>query len=334
MQRLTAGHTEVVIGRQVAVECLPQRSDRTGVVVLAQPTVAATAQAVASAHRAPVLELPDGEAAKQLSVVASVVERLAELGLDRQGAIIGVGGGAATDTTGFVGSVYLRGIETAYVPTTLLAAVDAAIGGKTAVDATAKNLIGTFWEPVRVAVDLDILERLPAHLAADGYAEIIKAAMIGGGRLFDLLTSGAAVAEEVISEAIQVKARIVEKDLREQGLRAVLNYGHTVGHAFEAAANLRHGHAVAIGMEIAAALSEARFGFDGRSIQSGLLDRYRVPRSVPQVGWDQLVPLLRRDKKRTAGRLRMVLLESVGRPVLVEVDEDAVRAVVERYTAV
>ena len=334
MASLTVGNTEVVVGRRIADRCLPARPDRTGIVVLAQPPVMDTARAIAAAWDAAVLELPDGEAAKQLAVVEDLAGRLADQGLDRSGSLVAVGGGAATDVTGFLGSIYLRGIETAYVPTTLLAAVDAAIGGKTAVNATAKNLLGTFWEPSRVTVDLDLIDRLASDVVADGYAEIVKAAMIGGGRLLDLLLAERPATEAVLVEAIRVKAAYVDQDLRDRGRRAMLNYGHTVGHAFEIAAGLRHGHAVAIGMGVAAALSETMLGFGDRSIQSALLDRHEVPRSVPAVAWKELVPLLRRDKKRAASRLRMVLLEGIGRPALVDVDEDTVRTAVERYTAV
>ena len=211
-------------------------------------------------------EVPDGEAAKQVNIAARLWSRLAAERVSRTDCVVGVGGGAVTDLAGFVAATWLRGVRVVLVPTTLLGMVDAAIGGKTAVDiAEGKNLVGAFWAPAGVLADLTTLETMPRADYVAGLAEIIKAGFVSDPVILDLVEDdpeGATVphgrhTRELIERAIRFKGRVVAADFREAGLRETLNYGHTLGHAIERTEEyrFRHGDAVAIGMVYAAELS-------------------------------------------------------------------------------
>ena len=246
----------ISVGRGIADFEHLVSGDPPQIAVLAQPSVSARAQELASQTLtglgvfAPVRVLPDEEAAKSLSIVGDTYEWLNSIGFTRDGLIVAVGGGALTDVAGFVAGTYLRGVEVAYLPTTLLGAVDAAIGGKTGVNVGGKNLAGVFRHPSRVVVDLDILDELPPSLLRAGAAEIVKAGFISAVDIIDEYESeGLGVSlDRVVPAAIDVKVKTVDSDFREEGLRAILNYGHTIGHGIEVAAAIPHGHAVAIGM--------------------------------------------------------------------------------------
>jgi 3-dehydroquinate synthetase len=301
--------------------------------VLIQPGAAVIGERVTGSLeeagiRVVALGVPDGEAAKSLAVVEGICTQLATEGVTREDRVVAVGGGATTDLAGFVAAVYLRGLPAHFVPTTLLAAVDAAIGGKSGVDVAGKNLVGAFRHPDRVAIDLDLLGALPEALVREGLAEALKAGLVGDPGLFELIERDgiAADLDEVVARAIAVKARVVGRDFEDRGERAVLNYGHTVGHALEAATGISHGHAVAIGMVAAGRASAGAAGFEAEARQREAIARLGLPVSAPAVSRGAVVSLLDRDKKRTPDGMRMVLLEDVGRPVVRAVDSATVDA--------
>lgn len=315
--------TEIRVGRGM-VESLSSEPT----VVLTQPGAETIARHIADRSGAPVLVLPDGEEAKTLQVAERTYRWLGTHDVDRFSTVAAVGGGTVTDLAGFVASTYMRGIRLINVPTTLLGAVDAAIGGKTAVNLTAKNMVGTFWPADLVLVDLDILERLPAELITEGMAEIAKAGLIGDVRLVEQLEqyhAGDAL-DHVVGAAIAVKARVVSEDPRERGARAILNYGHTSGHAIELVSGVGHGAAVAIGITIAGKLAARLLGFGEAPRQEALLAHLGLPTSHA-CPVEPLIELLKRDKKRRHGEISMVLLERIGTPKLLPVTEADLRSV-------
>lgn len=277
-----------------------------------------------------VIIIPDGEEYKQLNTVEKIYHELLSQGLDRKSILIALGGGVITDITGFVASTFLRGIPYFQIPTSLLAQVDSSIGGKTGVNIEeGKNLIGTFYQPDGVIVGLDFLKSLPDREFREGLSEIIKTALLSGGDFFEffqrnipgIFERDQKALEEVIYQSIQFKGSIVQKDEKESGLRSILNYGHTLGHAFEKTLGygaLRHGEAVAVGMMGAAIIAE-RMGLvsaDLVNIHQELLIRCGLPTSFPySVKVDTFIQSLLKDKKNVGGSLRMVLLKAIGKPV-------------------
>jgi 3-dehydroquinate synthase len=324
---------EVVVGNEVLAE-LPSLvgSQARNVVVIHSATVSKVAvpvcQALARAGYAVQPEpVPDGEAAKEISVAAGLWSQLAAGGIGRADAIIGVGGGAVTDLAGFVAATWLRGVRVVLVPTTLLAMTDAAVGGKTAINtADGKNLVGAFYPPAGVLADTSVLATLPKAEYVSGLAEVIKAGFIADPVILDLIESDPAAAgrpggpheREFIERAIAMKAAVVSADLREAGLRETLNYGHTLGHAIELVEDfgIRHGDAVAIGMCFAAAVGRLAGRLDAptahrhRSVLSavGLPVRYRAD------AWRPLREAMAVDKKTRASKLRLVVLDGLARP--------------------
>jgi 3-dehydroquinate synthase len=276
-------------------------------------------------------QLPDREAAKTLTTAEATFLWLNSLGMTRGDTIVAVGGGALTDAAGFIAAAYLRGIEIVLVPTTLLGAVDAAIGGKTAVNVGGKNLAGLFRHPERVVIDLDVLDGLPKALLVEGTAEAVKAGLIADIELVGLYEEHGlhAPLDQVVPMAVRVKAAVVGGDFREGGRRAVLNYGHTVGHAVETATGLPHGHAVAVGMAAAGAISEAVVGFADAGRQRRLLEALELPVTSPAVERRELHRLMALDKKRDSSGIRMVLLRSIGDPTVVTVDAATVDAALD-----
>ncbi len=328
--------SEVLVGPGLPpAGLLPERPGRQRVAVFTQPGAASVADRVAGAVAAAGLavdarELPDGEAAKTLAVVEDAYRWLAGLGLHRDDTVVAVGGGSLTDVAGFVAATYLRGIEAVYVPTTLLGAVDAAIGGKTGVNLDGKNLVGAFRHPARVVVDTDVLEELPPPLWREGAAEALKAGLIGDPALVDLLERDgpAAPVGEIVRRAVAVKAAVVAEDFTEAGRRAILNYGHTIGHAVEVAAGLSHGEAVAVGMVAAGAASQVACGFPHRDRQDAIIAALGLPVTV-STERSEVDRLLALDKKRDARGLRMVLLKEVGDPLVSHVDRATVDAALD-----
>ena len=327
--------SEIIVepGALAAGSLLPKRQGRTTVAILTQPSVVRIAadlqdRLTAQGLRAFTVTLPDGEAAKRMGVVEDIFRDLAIAGVGRGDTVLGVGGGALTDVAGFAAGTYLRGIEAVFVPTTLLGAVDAAIGGKSAVNVDGKNLAGVFRHPARVVVDLDLLSGIPERLRRDGAAEALKAGYIGDPELVALYERQAldAPLDAVINRAVAVKVEVVSSDFTEQGRRAILNYGHTIGHAVEAATGITHGEAVAIGMAGAASLSEEITGFSGAGEQRKLISSLGLPVVAPPVPLAKVESLMKMDKKRDDVGLRFVVLEEVGKPVVVHADPATVRA--------
>jgi 3-dehydroquinate synthase len=301
------------------------------VAVLTQPAVARLASEIAArleeaGSRVAVKELPDREAAKRLSVVEDTLRWLNIQGLNRHDLIVAVGGGALTDAAGFVAATYLRGIGAVYVPTTLLGAVDAAIGGKTGVNVDGKNLAGAFHHPILVLIDIDLLERLPIELLREGAAEVVKAGLIADPEIVTAYEEAglAASLDELVERAVAVKVGIVRTDFREAERRALLNFGHTIGHAVEIAGRLSHGRSVAVGMVAAARASEIVNGFTGVGRVRAVLERLGLPVDAPDLDRGEVLRLIALDKKRTAAGLRMVLLEEIGRAGTKAVDDATV----------
>jgi shikimate kinase/3-dehydroquinate synthase len=289
--------------------------------------------------------VPAGERGKRLSVAARLWDSLAREGIGRDGGVLALGGGSVGDVAGFVAATYLRGVRVAQIPTTLLGMADAAIGGKTAIDiAAGKNLVGAFHSPDAVFADLTVLATLPARQLSSGLAEVTKCAFLADRESVAQLDRslenvragdlGAILAAVTI--AAEVKGGIVSQDPRESGLRELLNFGHTMGHAYEAASGYRvtHGEAVAIGMVYATALAETLelTAPTFRPELENLLDRAALPKRarLPKAVWSYIL----QDKKARAGKLRWILPRRIGRfSEVIDVGEPALRAaarVVER----
>lgn len=277
--------------------------------------------------------LPDGEEHKTLGVFARLMEDCVAAGLDRGSVIIGLGGGVVGDVAGFAAACYMRGIMLVHIPTTLLAQVDSAIGGKTGVNlASGKNLVGAFYQPAAVYINWRTLATLPLRELRAGYAEVIKYGMIADRALWELLEAvtprlmAAAAAgrplPEVIGDIIHrccaIKARVVAADERESGLRAILNYGHTFAHAIETLTDYRvyvHGEAVAIGMHAAATYAQA-LGLCSAELvarQRALLEAAGLPVRMPPLAIDDVLAAFMRDKKTRSGTLTLILPETIGR---------------------
>jgi len=275
--------------------------------------------------------VPDGEAAKTLDVAARLWSSLADHRLTRSDCIVGLGGGATTDLAGFVAATWLRGVQVVLVPTTLLGMADAAVGGKTAIDiAAGKNLVGAFHSPAGVLADLATLETLPRADYVAGLAEVIKAGFIADPVILDLVQQdpgGATVphgrhARELIERAIRVKAGVVSADLTEQGLREILNYGHTLGHAIERVEEyrFRHGDAVAIGMVYVAELARLAGRLDEQTskLHREVLATVGLPTNYRPGAWPDLREAMSVDKKARGARLRLVVLDGLARPGILD----------------
>ena len=304
---------------------------------LADIAAPVTEALTAAGHEVREITIPAGEQAKSLSALADLWDALAGAGIDRRDAVVAVGGGATTDVVGFAAATWLRGVRVVHVPTTLLAMVDAAVGGKTAINtATGKNLVGAFHNPAGVVVDLDTLATLPPGEWVNGMAEIVKAGFIADAKILELIEAdidGARRADgphtrELIERSIMVKVDVVSRDLREAGPREALNYGHTLGHAIELVEEFRlpHGHAVSIGMVFAAALSRVTVGLDDTVVERHrqILDALGLPTRFRPDAFSELLAAMQHDKKARAGRLRFVVLEDLGRPVVVDAPDVSV----------
>ena len=275
------------------------------------------------------ITIPAGEPSKTLQQAGRICDQMIAAGLDRQSLVVGLGGGMIGDISGFVAAIYHRGIPHVQIPTTLLAMVDSSIGGKTGVDTrAAKNLIGAFHQPALVIDDLDVLETLPRRQFNQGFAEIIKHAVIADSKLFGMLQSWdpdsnleseALALQSLIKRNIQIKSRIVAKDERDRtSQRALLNFGHTVGHAIERAGNYRkflHGEAVSLGIVAACAISVKRAGLPPNQQTEivGLLERFGLPTWLPpKFPRRKILDALRFDKKFEAGEVRFIVTPRIG----------------------
>jgi len=284
------------------------------------------------------IEIPDGEAFKTIETCQDVFVALSEFGAGRGGAIVAVGGGVVGDLAGFVAASYMRGVPFINVPTTLLAQVDSSIGGKTGVDLPAgKNLVGAFYQPRAVVSDTAFLATLPDREIRCGAAEIIKSAMLAGGDFLSFVDNSLdgmvrreeAALEESVAKAAGFKAEVVGEDERDlTGRRAILNYGHTFGHALEAVSGyqeVNHGEAVASGLRFAAKLGE-KLGVSGPEIAATtdrLLEKagFEPVAGLTEAADKGLIDAMRRDKKKTGSDVSFILLEDFGRPVIRDVDE-------------
>lgn len=329
--------TEVVVGRGVVDALTVLGGPPVGrVPIVTQPGAATVAQQLAAdvdaaGGRSEIMLLPDGEAAKSLGVVEEAARWLSDLGVLRDGLVVGVGGGTVTDVVGFVAGIYLRGVPAYYVATTLLGAVDASIGGKTGVNVDGKNVVGVFRHPRRVIVDVDVLDGLPEAQKRHGFAEALKAGLVGDPGLVSIIESDGLLSdlEAVVGRAMDVKLGIVGRDFEEEGERAHLNYGHTVGHAVESALGWVHGDAVAVGMVAAGRVSALVAGFEEEERQRAIISGLGLPTFVSGASPEKVLAFLERDKKRDSAGLRMVVLERVGVPGVVHVDGATVRAALE-----
>jgi 3-dehydroquinate synthase len=275
------------------------------------------------------VRLKGGEAAKTIAGVSRLLRAFEENRVGRDGTVVAVGGGTIGDLAGFAASIWLRGVAVVQVPTTLLAMVDSAVGGKTGVNTdSAKNAVGAFWQPRAVLADTRYLASLPDEQVRGGQAEIIKYTMTLDPAMLELKDL-----DEIIERCVRCKARVVVEDEREAGLREVLNYGHTVGHALEAASgySLHHGRAVAAGMRAAARIS-AELGLCQPSLveaQDELIAAHGLPGPLPRLTVDQVLEATYADKKARDGRRRWVLIREMGRAEPGhEVPDDIVRRAV------
>jgi 3-dehydroquinate synthase len=328
---------EVVVGNG-AIAALPSfvgRDARTVAVIhpaglgeIARPALRALREAGYLVHAE---QIPDGEAAKDIAVATALWSRLAACRVSRSDAIVGLGGGAATDLAGFTAATWLRGVRLVLMPTTLLGVVDAAVGGKTAINIPeGKNLVGAFYPPAGVVADLDALASLPAADYASGLAEVIKAGFIADPVILEPVEAdperaarpGGPHERELIERAVRVKAEVVAADLREAGMREMLNYGHTLGHAIERTEGyrIRHGVAVAIGMVYAAAVARRAGRLDAVTGERhrAILAAAGLPTGYRPGAWRQLREAMAMDKKSRAARLRLVVLDGLARPGILD----------------
>ena len=322
----------VLVGRDLDDELAPLLTGASRVAIVHPPTLTERADAVrarldARGFAAHTLEVPDGEDAKTLAVAESCWNTLGQLGFTRSDAVVGLGGGATTDLAGWVAAAWLRGVRVVHVATTLAGMVDAAVGGKTGVNTSAgKNLIGAFHPPAGVLCDLAFLETLPGADYVAGLAEVVKCGFIADPTILELIEAdpqaatqaGNTVERELVERSVRVKARVVGADLTEQGLREILNYGHTLGHAIERAEGYRwrHGDAVSVGLVYAAALGRRLARLDTATAERhrAVLAALGLPTTFRADAFPQLLETMRIDKKSRGNRLRFVVLDGLARP--------------------
>jgi 3-dehydroquinate synthase len=324
---------DVVVGNAVAGELAALVGEQAHTVVLihaegleqlARPACDALSAAGFTVHAE---QVPAGESAKDIGVAAALWSRLAAHRVSRSDAIVGLGGGAVTDLAGFVAATWLRGVRVVLVPTTLLAIVDAAIGGKTAINiAAGKNLVGAFCPPGGVLADLDALATLSRREYVSGLAEVIKAGFIADPVILDLIEQDPVAASapggpherELVERAIRMKAGVVTADLREAGPREMLNYGHTLGHAIEVVQDYKipHGEAVAVGMMFAGAVGRLAGRLDEPTARrhGDVLAAVGLPTTYPGGSWPRLREAMAVDKKTRGQHLRLVVLDGLARP--------------------
>lgn len=318
--------------RDVVKLCDTERDDAHAVIVTddnvdslyAEPIAEALVEAGAEVD---ILSVEAGEQAKAPEVAAELWDHMLDHGTDRTSVVVAVGGGVVGDLAGFVAATFARGLRFVQVPTTLLAQVDSSVGGKVGINlAGGKNLVGAFWQPRGVVIDVDVLETLPVREYRAGLAEVVKYGVIQDADFFTYLEQNVesvvareqAVLMHIVQRCCRLKADVVEQDEREEtGLRAILNYGHTFGHALEAATGydqLLHGEGVAIGMMCAARLAQRLGRVDEAFVerQGRLLADLGLPLELPEVDYEELIELMYRDKKTERGQLRFVLPTRMG----------------------
>ncbi|MCU1525124.1 MAG: 3-dehydroquinate synthase [Microbacteriaceae bacterium] len=323
---------EILIGRGILnrlPEVIGQGAKK--VLIVHPPTLGARAAALRESligdYEVLLAEIPDAETGKRVEVAAFCWQVMGQADFTRTDAVIGFGGGAVTDVAGFVAATWLRGVRLVQVPTTLLGMVDAAIGGKTGINtAEGKNLVGAFYAPAGVIVDLDTLEGLSQMEILAGFGEVVKYGFIAEPEILDIIERDVDVATNSQSEefrrmvelSIGIKARVVGEDFKEAGLREILNYGHTLGHAVEYAERFqwRHGAAVAIGMVYAAELGRltGRLSDDVVDRHRSILTSLQLPIGYPIGRWSTLLSVMKRDKKARGSMLRFIVLDDIAKP--------------------
>lgn len=335
---------DITIGRGVLAglaDALPPAA--TKVLIVHPPTLAAAAErirgelsAAADAPQVLLAEIPDAEAGKRVEVAAFCWQVMGQADFTRTDVVVGFGGGAVTDLAGFVAATWLRGIEVVQVPTTVLGMVDAAVGGKTGINtAEGKNLVGAFWSPRAVICDLELLDSLSRNERVAGFAEVVKAGFIWYPEILELIEADPELAVDPTSApfrrcmelAIEMKARVVGEDLREAGLREVLNYGHTLGHAIEHAERYqwRHGAAISIGMVFAAELSRlaGRLSDEAALRHRTVLESLGLPTAYRPGAFRQLLATMQRDKKSRGGMLRFIVLDDIAKPTVLQAPDES-----------
>ncbi|MFF1512072.1 3-dehydroquinate synthase [Streptomyces sp. NPDC058326] len=334
---------EVLVGRQLLGE-LPALigTQATRVAVIHPEALADTGEALRAdlaeqGYEAVAIQVPNAEEAKTVEVAAYCWKALGQTGFTRSDVIVGVGGGATTDLAGFVAATWLRGVRWIAVPTTVLAMVDAAVGGKTGINtAEGKNLVGAFHPPAGVLCDLAALDSLPVHDYVSGLAEIIKAGFIVDPVILDLIEEDPEAARtpagphtaELLVRSIKVKAEVVSGDLKESGRREILNYGHTLAHAIEKNERYkwRHGAAVSVGMVFAAELGRLAGRLDDATADRhrAILESVGLPLTYRGDQWPKLLETMRVDKKSRGDLLRFIVLDGIGKPTVLEGPDPAV----------
>ncbi|MGZ4619196.1 MAG: 3-dehydroquinate synthase [Frankiaceae bacterium] len=318
---------DVVIGTGLLGELVDLLTGATRVAVVYPRALRTPAEAVCDELRgsgleAHAVEVPDGEEAKTTRTLDFCWSVFGRVGMTRNDAVVGFGGGATTDLAGFAAATWLRGVRVVHVPTTLLAMVDAAVGGKTGIDTEeGKNLVGAFHQPAGVLCDLVTLGTLPPNEFTSGLAEVVKAGFIADPVILDRLEadpSGRADIQELIVRSVQMKADVVGSDPNEAGRREILNYGHTLGHAIEKVERYRgrHGAAISVGMCFAAALGRLTGVLDDATAARhwSLLERVGLPTSYRADRWPQLLDAMALDKKARGRRMRFIVLAGLARP--------------------
>lgn len=326
---------DILIGRALLSEVPQSLGSKVSKVLVIHPvglTVSAELlreSLVQSGFEAILAGVPDSEDAKRVEVAAFCWGIMGKSDFTRSDAVIGFGGGSTTDLAGFVAATWLRGVKLIQIPTTLLGMVDAAIGGKTGINTSeGKNLVGVFHAPSQVIIDLDTLHSLAKNEILAGFGEVVKYGFIADERILSLIEADVSIAtdpksavfQEIIERSVAIKARVVSEDFKEDGLREILNYGHTLGHAIEHSERYkwRHGAAISIGMVFVAELARLA----GR-LSDEVVDRHRsvlkllgLPTAYPADKWNQLVETMQRDKKARAGTLRFVVLDDLAKPTI------------------
>ncbi|GHG15198.1 3-dehydroquinate synthase [Streptomyces zaomyceticus] len=334
---------EVLVGRQLLGELptlIGTQAKRVAVIhpeALADTGEALRADLAEQGYEAVAIQVPNAEEAKTVEVAAYCWKALGQTGFTRSDVVVGVGGGATTDLAGFVAATWLRGVRWIAVPTTVLAMVDAAVGGKTGINtAEGKNLVGAFHPPAGVLCDLAALDSLPVHDYVSGLAEIIKAGFIVDPVILDLIEEDPQAARtpagphtaELLVRSIKVKAEVVSGDLKEAGRREILNYGHTLAHAIEKNERYkwRHGAAVSVGMVFAAELGRLAGRLDDATADRhrAILESVGLPLTYRGDQWPKLLETMRVDKKSRGDLLRFIVLDGIGRPTVLEGPDPAV----------
>ena len=336
------GNYPVVVGPG-AMEDIPQHipGDAKKLLIIHAPALARIAEQMkedlSGEREVFLVEVPDAEAAKRVEVAAFCWGILGQLDFQRNDAILGLGGGATTDLAGFVAAAWLRGVALIQMPTTVLAMVDAAVGGKTGVNTQeGKNLVGVFYSPRAVIADTDVLAGLGENEVKAGMAEVVKCGFISDPTILDVLEANpeealdtaSEVFVELVKRAVAVKAEVVGDDFRESGLREILNYGHTLGHAIEHAERYqwRHGAAISIGMVFAAELSRMVANLSDEDVERHrrILGGLGLPLDYPQGRWRTLLATMQKDKKARGGVVRFVVLDAPGKPRVLAIPDESV----------